>query len=137
MRMDGPENAYALLREMGEWMTANVTVIRHNGKLRETDDKLRELKDRWGRIGLHDRGRWVNHEVSFVKQLWNMIDLARVMTLGALRRDESRGAHYKPDFPERNDFDWLVTTKARWSVVERGFASCGEPTSSPSVIRLL
>jgi succinate dehydrogenase / fumarate reductase flavoprotein subunit len=115
MRLEGPENAYALAREMGEWMTANVTVIRHNAKLAETDDKLRELKDRWGRIGLSDRGRWANHEVSFVKQLWNMLELARVITLGALRRDESRGAHYKPDFPERDDKNWLRTTKARWT----------------------
>jgi succinate dehydrogenase / fumarate reductase flavoprotein subunit len=115
LRMDGPENAYALAREMGEWMTANVTVIRENAKLQATDDKLRELKDRWGRIGLADCGRWANHEVSFVKQLWNMLDLARVMTLGALRRDESRGAHFKPDFPERDDVHWLKTTKAGWT----------------------
>jgi succinate dehydrogenase / fumarate reductase flavoprotein subunit len=115
MRMDGPENAYALAREMGEWMTANVTVIRDNQKLQATDDKLRELEDRWGRIGLSDRGRWANHEVSFVKQLWNMIELGRVMTLGALRRNESRGAHYKPEFPERDDANWLKTTKARWT----------------------
>jgi succinate dehydrogenase / fumarate reductase flavoprotein subunit len=114
-RMDGRENVYALAREMGEWMTANVTVIRHNAKLRETDDKLRELKDRWGRIGLTDRGRWANHEISFVKQLWNMLELARVITLGALHRDESRGAHYKPEFPERDDANWLKTTKARWT----------------------
>ncbi len=115
MKMDGSENAYALSREMGEWMTANVTVVRHNDKLKATDDKLRELKDRWGRIGITDRGRWANHEVSFVKQLWNMIELARVITLGALRRDESRGAHYKPAFEQRDDANWLKTTKARWT----------------------
>jgi succinate dehydrogenase / fumarate reductase flavoprotein subunit len=114
-KLDGPQNAWALAREMGEWMTANVTVIRHNRKLRETDDKLLELKDRWGRIGLADRGRWMNQEVSFVKQLWNMLELARVITLGAFRRDESRGAHYKPDFPSRDDANWLRTTKARWT----------------------
>jgi succinate dehydrogenase / fumarate reductase flavoprotein subunit len=115
MRMDGRENAYALAREMGEWMTANVTVVRENARLRETDAKLAELRDRWGRIGLSDRGRWANHEVSFVRQLWNMLELARVITLGALRRDESRGAHYKPEFPERDDANWLRTTKARWT----------------------
>jgi len=115
MRMAGPENAYALAREMGEWMTANVTVIRQNRKLRDTDDRLLELKDRWGRIGLSDRGRWANQEVAFVRQLWNMLELARVMTLGALRRDESRGAHYKPEFPNRDDARWLKTTKARWT----------------------
>ncbi len=115
MTMAGRENAYALAREMGEWMTANVTVIRDNRKLQQTDDKLLELKDRWARIGLADTGRWVNHEVSFVKQLWNMLELARVMTLGALRRNESRGAHYKPEFPTRDDRNWLKTTRASWT----------------------
>jgi succinate dehydrogenase / fumarate reductase, flavoprotein subunit len=114
-KLDGPENAYVLAREMGEWMTANVTVIRHNKKLADTDNALLELKDRWGRIGLSDRGRWANHEITFVKQLWNMLELARVITLGALRRNESRGAHYKPDFPERDDKSWLKTSKARWT----------------------
>ena len=113
--MDGPESAYGLAREMGEWMTANVTVVRDNKKLAETDQKLLELKDRWGRIGISDRGRWANHDVSFVKQLWNMLELARVITLGALRRDESRGAHYKPEFPNRDDAQWLRTTRARWT----------------------
>src|SRR5262249_13684998 len=115
MRMDGPENAYALAREMGEQMTANVTVIRDNRKLATTDGALRVLRDRWGRIGISDRGRWANHEVSFVKQLWNMLELARVMTLGALRRNESRGAHYKPEFPNRDDAQWLKTTIAEYS----------------------
>ena len=113
--MDGPENAWALWRELGEWMTQHVTVVRENAGLRRTDDKLRELQERWGRIGLHDRGRWMNQEVSFIKQLWNMLELARVITLGALERDESRGAHYKPAFPERDDARFLKTTMARWS----------------------
>ena len=41
-----------------------------------------------------------------------MLQLSRVITLGAYNRNESRGAHYKPDFPERNDEDWLKTTMA-------------------------
>jgi succinate dehydrogenase / fumarate reductase flavoprotein subunit len=114
-KMDGAENVYVLAKELGEWMTANVTVIRDNDKLRATDNKLLELKDRWARLGLHDTSAWANQELSFIKQLWNMLDLARVITLGALKRDESRGAHYKPAFPERDDATWLKTTKAQWS----------------------
>jgi succinate dehydrogenase / fumarate reductase flavoprotein subunit len=114
-KMEGGENAYAIWRELGEWMTKHVTVERHNKDLQATDDKLRELKDRWRRIGLNDRGRWMNQEVSFVKQLSNMLELARVITIGALKRDESRGAHYKPDFPERDDARFLKTTMARWT----------------------
>jgi succinate dehydrogenase / fumarate reductase flavoprotein subunit len=114
-RMDGAENAYALWRELGEWMTKHVTVERYNKNLKLTDDKILELRDRWERIGLNDRGRWLNQEASFVRQLWNMLELARVITLGALARDESRGAHFKPDFPERDDAKFLKTTKARWT----------------------
>jgi succinate dehydrogenase / fumarate reductase flavoprotein subunit len=114
-KMDGKENVYVLAKELGDWMTANVTVIRDNDKLAATDNKLLEIKDRWASIGLHDTSTWANQELSFVKQLWNMLDLARVITLGALRRDESRGAHYKPAFPERDDTNWLKTTKAQWS----------------------
>ncbi len=113
--MKGKENVYVLAKELGEWMTANVTVIRDNDKLRATDNKLLELKDRWTEIGLHDQSGWANQELSFIKQLSSMIELARVITLGALKRDESRGAHYKPAFPERDDANFLKTTKARWS----------------------
>ena len=114
-KMQGKENVYVLAKELGEWMTANVTVIRDNDKLRATDNKILELKDRWASVGLHDTGAWANQELSFIKQLWNMLELARVITLGALRRDESRGAHYKPAFPERDDAKFLKTTMASWS----------------------
>lgn len=113
-KMQGKENVYGLAKELGEWMTANVTVIRDNDKLRATDTRLLELKDRWANIGLHDQSGWANQELSFIKQFWNMLELARVITLGALKRDESRGAHYKPAFPERDDANFLKTTKARW-----------------------
>ncbi|HEY6395506.1 MAG TPA: FAD-binding protein, partial [Candidatus Binataceae bacterium] len=114
-KMDGPDNAFALWRELGEAMTENVTVVRYNEKLKATDTKLLEYKDRWSRVGLNDKGKWANQEVLFVRQLWNMIELARPITLGALNRNESRGAHYKPEFQERDDANWLKTTMAHWS----------------------
>lgn len=114
-KMGGKENVFALAKELGEWMTANVTVIRDNAKLRATDDKIRELQERWGNVGIQDRSGWTNQELSFIRQFRSMLEVARVITLGALRRDESRGAHYKPAFPERDDANFLKTTKARWS----------------------
>lgn len=113
--MDGSEDPFALHQEMGEWMTSNVTIIRYNDRLRATDAKLQELAARWQRIGLGDSSRWSNQSLLFTRQLRGMIDLARVITLGALARDESRGAHYKPDFPDRDDANWLKTTKAGYS----------------------
>ena len=114
-KMDGNENAFALWRDLGDIMTANVTVVRHNNLLKETDDKLLEFKERWGRIGLNDKGKWANQEALFVRHLWNMLELARPITIGALNRNESRGAHYKPEFPERDDENFLKTTLASWS----------------------
>ncbi|MEG6512687.1 succinate dehydrogenase flavoprotein subunit [Desulforamulus ruminis] len=110
--MDGSENVYRLHEELGNWMTENVTVVRYNQKLQETDHKLQELIQRWSRIKLTDKGKWANQEAYFTRHLWHMLQLARVITLGALARNESRGAHYKPDFPHRDDANWLKTTKA-------------------------
>lgn len=93
--MSGPENPHALAEEMGNTMTDNVTVIRENGKLSATEVKLQELTERWNRVGLTDRSAYGNRELSFINQLRNMLAIARVMTRGALLRDESRGAHYK------------------------------------------
>jgi succinate dehydrogenase / fumarate reductase flavoprotein subunit len=55
---------------------------------------------------------WANTSFAFTRQLYNMLQLARVITQGAALRNESRGAHYKPEFPERDDTNFLKTTKA-------------------------
>lgn len=112
LAMDGTENAYVIHKELGEIMTANVTVVRHNDKLLETDKKILELMERYKKININDTKKWSNQAAFFTRQLWNMLVLARVITIGAYNRNESRGAHYKPDFPERNDEEWLKTTKA-------------------------
>ena len=100
---------------MGKVMTDNVTVVRYNDRLKATDEKLLELQDRFHRISINDSNLWATQAIPHARQLWNMLQLARVITLGALNRNESRGAHYKPDFPERNDEEWLKTTIAEYS----------------------
>ncbi len=111
---DGTENPMAIWRELGEVMTEHVTVTRVNKGLQTADAKIRELQERYGRINLSDRTSWSNQTLNFARELGNMLVLARVITLGALQRNESRGAHYKPDFPERDDANWLKTTRAKW-----------------------
>jgi len=113
LRMDGPENPYVLADELGKVMTDNVTVVRYNAKLEETLVKLSELKERYGRIGVPDTGSHSNQPAVFTRWLHGMLVLAEVITKGALARNESRGAHYKPEFPERDDVNWLKTTIAR------------------------
>jgi len=111
----GSENPYELWEEMAKWMSDHVTVIRKNKDLKTTDEKLVELTERLNRVSLHDTTNWLNQALIFTRELENMLVLARVITLGALARNESRGAHYKPDFPDRNDKEWLKTTVAKWT----------------------
>ncbi|MEH7109345.1 succinate dehydrogenase flavoprotein subunit [Bacillus sp. JJ1764] len=115
LAMNGTENAYVLHKELGELMTANVTVVRENKKLKMTYEKLQEFAERYQNINIEDTEKWSNSSASFVRQLEGMINLAHVITLGAYNRNESRGAHYKPEFPDRNDEDWLKTTIARYN----------------------
>ncbi|HJT70510.1 MAG TPA: succinate dehydrogenase flavoprotein subunit [Terriglobales bacterium] len=112
MKSEGTENPFKLWRELGELMTKDCTVIRYNNNLVQTDAKLVELLERFQRINLSDRSMWANTSFAFTRQLYNMLQLSRVIAQGARMRDESRGAHYKPDFPERDDKNWLKTTKA-------------------------
>ena len=111
----GGENQYKLHEELGKVMTDNVTVVRYNDRLQATDDKIRELQERFKNISINDSNLWATQAIPHARQLNNMLALARVITLGALNRDESRGAHYKPDFPERNDAEWLKTTIAEYA----------------------
>ncbi|MEH6944360.1 succinate dehydrogenase flavoprotein subunit [Bacillus sp. JJ722] len=115
MKLDGNENAYVLHKELGEWMTDNVTVVRYNDKLLQTDEKIQELMERYKKININDTSKWSNQGAAFTRQLDNMLQLARVITLGAYGRNESRGAHYKPDFPDRNDEEFLKTTMAKFT----------------------
>ncbi|MDQ1144825.1 succinate dehydrogenase / fumarate reductase flavoprotein subunit [Bacillus sp. SORGH_AS 510] len=114
MSLDGTENAYVLHKELGEWMTDNVTVVRYNDKLQQTDEKIQELLERYQNININDTSKWSNQGAAFTRQLQNMLQLARVITIGALNRNESRGAHYKPEFPERNDEEFMKTTMAKF-----------------------
>jgi succinate dehydrogenase / fumarate reductase flavoprotein subunit len=111
----GTENPFRIWRELGETMTANVTVIRYNKNIQKTDEKIVELLERYRNINLSDKSQWANTSFAFTRQLYNMLQLSRVVAQGAALRNESRGAHYKPDYPERDDANFLKTTKATFA----------------------
>ena len=115
IQQSGSENQYVLHQEMGKWMTDNVTVVRYNDKLKATDNKLLELMDRYKQISINDSNLWATMALPHARHLANMLELARVITLGALNRNESRGAHYKPEFPDRDDENFMKTTIAEYS----------------------
>ena len=108
----GTENPFKLWRELGDTMTKHATILRYNPGLAEADAKIVELQSRYRNINLSDKSQWANTSFAFARQLDNMLQLSRIVVQGAALRDESRGAHFKPDFPERNDDRFLKTTKA-------------------------
>jgi succinate dehydrogenase / fumarate reductase flavoprotein subunit len=110
----GDENPYLLWQEMGKWMTDNCTVVRVNAKVQATLDKCQEWKDRYKRVKLSDTGMWTNQNLSFARATGDMILQAEAVLKGALARNESRGAHYKPEFPDRNDGKFLKATIATY-----------------------
>lgn len=119
--MKGPENPYQLWTELGEIMTQNVTVVRENQKLKQTDEFLVQLLKRWQNCSVLDQNTQANQPLLFMNQLRNMILLARVITGGALLRNESRGAHYKPEFPKRDDENFMKHTFAEYDAVAPKF----------------
>jgi succinate dehydrogenase / fumarate reductase flavoprotein subunit len=115
MTSTGGENPFRIWRELGDTMSANVTVVRYNDRIKKTDEKIVELLERYRNINLSDKSQWANTSFAFTRQLYNMLQISRVVAQGAGLRDESRGAHYKPDFPERDDERFLKTTKATFA----------------------
>jgi succinate dehydrogenase / fumarate reductase flavoprotein subunit len=108
----GPENVFALHDELAEWMVSHVTVKRNNHDLKRTMDKIKEIRGRFKRISLDDRGQFANQCYIFALQFESMLDLAMIITKGALLRDEFRGSHFKPQNTKRDDENWLKTTIA-------------------------
>jgi succinate dehydrogenase / fumarate reductase flavoprotein subunit len=97
-RMNGKENPYSLHSELGELLLENVLIVRENSKLSSTLEKLDEIESRFKDVKCLDTTHWSNPAPSFINQLRCMIQLSKIITKGALLRNEFRGAHYKPDF---------------------------------------
>ena len=108
--MNGDENPYALHREMAEEMISNVLIVRENTKLKSTLKKIDEFESRWKNVKCVDTTDWSNPVPSFINQLWNMIQLSKIITKGALLRDEFRGSHYKPEFDLNQPSDFRPET---------------------------
>jgi succinate dehydrogenase / fumarate reductase flavoprotein subunit len=127
-KMSGNENPYALHREMAEEMISNVLIVRENSKLKATLEKIDEFEERWKNVNCVDTTDWSNPVPSFINQLWNMIQLSKIITKGALLRDEFRGSHYKPEFDLNQPSDFRPESyleyekqKAAGKVNEEGF----------------
>lgn len=97
-RSIGGENPYLIHQELGDVMTKAATVVRRNDQLEAAIETVSELAQRAKKCSLSDTGNWTNQNVVFTKALRDMFPIAQSILKGALLRDESRGAHYKPAF---------------------------------------
>ncbi len=111
---DKGENPYAIARELGDEMTAASTVVKNGPRMEEAARNLETLRDRFQNVRLSDGAMWTNQNLSFTRALGDMIVLADVVLQGGLLREESRGSHYRLDFPERDDTKFLKTTVAEF-----------------------
>ena len=110
MSMDGDVNAHMLHKELSDLMLRYCFVERINKNLEFCYEEIKKILKKWDHIGLTDKGRWANQEAMFVRQLRNMIIYAMAICKAALMRNESRGAHFKEEYPNRDDEHFLKTT---------------------------
>jgi succinate dehydrogenase / fumarate reductase, flavoprotein subunit len=111
----GTENLYGLHEELGRTMAKHCTVVRVNRGIQEAEKAVVDLQARLPKAPVPDRSEYGNQSLVFARQMENMLHVARAICRGALLRDESRGAHYKPDFPDRDDAKFMKTTLAKWT----------------------
>jgi fumarate reductase flavoprotein subunit len=106
-RTDGTESMSGLRKEMMDTMETNAGIYRTEAGLQEAVNKIAELRQRYQKVTLHDKSNVFNTDLFQVLELGSMLDCAEALTVGALARKESRGAHQRLDYVERDDKNFL------------------------------
>ncbi|MFE0414795.1 succinate dehydrogenase flavoprotein subunit [Streptomyces tendae] len=119
----GTERVAAIRRELQECMDANVMVFRTEQTIKTAVEKIAELRARYKNVSIQDKGRRFNTDLLEAVELGNLLDLAEVMAVSALARKESRGGHYREDFPNRDDVNFMRHTMAYREVGDDGAES--------------
>ncbi|MER7057283.1 MULTISPECIES: succinate dehydrogenase flavoprotein subunit [unclassified Streptomyces] len=119
----GTERVATIRRELQETMDANVMVFRTEQTIKTAVEKLAELRARYKNVAIQDKGRRFNTDLLEAVELGNLLDLAEVMAVSALARKESRGGHYREDYPNRDDVNFMRHTMAYREVGDDGAES--------------
>jgi succinate dehydrogenase flavoprotein subunit len=130
---DGDANPYDIHRRLGVELTDSCTVVRTEDRMRQAYAALKNLKEEYKRVRLSDTGMWTNQNLSFTRALGDMLIYAEAILLASIERKESRGSHYRPDYPDRNDKDWLKTTIAKYNPADGTHTLNYEPVPTPLV----
>jgi succinate dehydrogenase / fumarate reductase flavoprotein subunit len=102
----GEDSTLKLQAELAKLMNDNVGLARDASSLQAALDRVRMLKERYARIRLRNTSRIYNSELTSYLELGSLLNIAELVTMAAQTRTESRGAHYRSDFPQRNDSQW-------------------------------
>lgn len=127
----GKYNPYEMHRKLGEEMTDQLTVVRNEKGMKKAWDTIQQLKEQYKQVKLSDTGMWTNQNLSFTRALGDMIIYAQAIVLAGLERKESRGAHYRDDFPDRNDAQYLKTTITKYDLATGNQSVHWEPVPQP------
>ncbi|MEU1533299.1 succinate dehydrogenase flavoprotein subunit [Streptomyces fagopyri] len=119
----GTERVAALRLELQECMDANVMVFRTEQTIKTAVEKIAELRERYRNVSIQDKGKRFNTDLLEAIELGNLLDLAEVMAVSALARKESRGGHYREDYPNRDDVNFMRHTMAYREVGDDGTES--------------
>ena len=93
-------------QDMGSIMNKHLAVYRDKKGIEEALKQIKNLKEDYFKIGVHDKSKTFNTNLLCTLELGGMIDCADAICISALEREESRGAHFRTDFPKRNDTEW-------------------------------
>lgn len=107
MNRTGGEQVAALRNELASAMTMHVAVFRDKGRMDKVLNKIKELKELYKNVNLEDKGNIFNTELISIFELSHLLTIAECIVIAAINREESRGAHYRLDFPTRDDKNWL------------------------------
>ncbi|MFD9437546.1 succinate dehydrogenase flavoprotein subunit [Streptomyces sp. NPDC060006] len=119
----GNERVADIRRELQETMDANVMVFRTEQTIKTAVEKIAELRERYRNVSVQDKGKRFNTDLLEAVELGNLLDLAEVMAVSALARKESRGGHYREDYPNRDDVNFMRHTMAYREVGDDGTES--------------
>ncbi|MGV9937980.1 succinate dehydrogenase flavoprotein subunit [Streptomyces sp. NPDC003401] len=119
----GTERVATIRRELQETMDANVMVFRTEQTIKTAVEKIAELRERYLNVSIQDKGKRFNTDLLEAVELGNLLDLAEVMAVSALARKESRGGHYREDYPNRDDVNFMRHTMAYREVGDDGAES--------------
>ncbi|MFE5211436.1 succinate dehydrogenase flavoprotein subunit [Streptomyces sp. NPDC056600] len=119
----GSERVADIRRELQDTMDANVMVFRTEQTIKAAVDKIGELRERFRNVSIQDKGKRFNTDLLEAVELGNLLELAEVMAVSALARKESRGGHYREDYPNRDDVNFMRHTMAYREVAEDGSTS--------------